>query len=93
MPRARDLEQQIDRSLAALPGEQAARDRLRYAADAPRGEHLQRRAGRRRGRRHPRAALVPLRAARRAHTLEKKGGGGFCAGHDAADFVRPNEPI
>ena len=48
-PRCRDLEQQIDRALAAIPGEEAAHDGLGHAADAPLGERLQRRAGRRRG--------------------------------------------
>ena len=89
-PRRRDLEQQIDRSFAAIPREEATHDVLGHAADAPFGERPQRRSGRRRRRLHPTAPLVPLRAARRAHALEQEGGRGLRGGH-AAIIARPRE--
>jgi len=44
VPRGRDLEQQIDGALAAIPGEQTAHDRFGHAAHAPLGEGSQSRA-------------------------------------------------
>jgi hypothetical protein len=90
--RRRDLEQQIDRPLAAIPGEEAAHDGLGHAADAPLGERLQRRSGRRPGRLHPTATLVPLWAAGRAHALEQESGGGLGGGH-AAIIARPGQQL